>query len=120
MATFERAIGQELPGFDFPWEEETAQNTWTALDLSSGYTFAWNLLHGGDTWHFVDGSGDREDKTTGVTGYDGGVRIAPADGDMAVSKVGTWVLHVKALETATSLERVLSPRNRPTIEFTAA
>lgn len=119
MADFERAIGQELPGFDFPWEEEVSQRVWSNADFSTGYTFAWNLKNG-DAWHFVDGSAARQDKTTGVTGYDGGVRITPEEGDCDVAAAGIWWVYVKAIETATGFDRVLSPKARPTVHFKAA
>lgn len=119
MTTFERAIGQELPGFDFPWEEETAPKVWEPLNLTAGHTFAWNLRHG-STWRFVDGAGARQDKTTGVTGYDGGVRIEPGDGDCDVAVTGVWTIYVTAVETATGLDRVLDPAKRPTVLFSAA
>ena len=102
MQTFTYRAGAELPGLTLPWQEETAQGVWTDLDLSSGYTFTLTLL---------DRSGATAlTKTTNITGANGSVAVAWAADDLALT-AGTYTLHLRARETATSKDRDYSTDN---------
>lgn len=102
MQTFTYRAGAELPGLTLPWQEETAQGTWTDLDLSSGYTFTLTL---------VDASGTTVlTKTTGITGANGSVVVTWATDDLAIT-TGSYVLYLRARETATTKDRDYSPSN---------
>ena len=100
MASFTYEQAAELPGLTLPWQEETSANTWTNLDLSSGYTF---------TLRLVDKDGvDTLTKTTNITGADGSVVVAWAVGDLNIA-AGTYTLRLSALETGTGKNRTYAP-----------
>lgn len=100
MQTFTYRAGAELPGLTLPWQEETAQGVWSDLDLSSGYTFTLTMLDSAGTAALT--------KTTGITGASGSVAIAWAAGELDLDP-GTYALHVRAREVATSKDRDYSP-----------
>lgn len=92
--------GAELPGLTLPWQEELTQNVWTDLDLSSGYTFTLTLTDPAGTVTLT--------KTTNITGTTTGATVAWATGELDIA-TGTYVLHLRARETATSKDRDFSP-----------
>jgi hypothetical protein len=96
---FTYQAGAELPGLTLPWQEELTQDTWTDLDLSSGYTFTVTLVH-------TDGTSVSPSPT--VTGADGSVAIAWATGDLAIA-TGTYELQLRANETSSSKDRDYRP-----------
>lgn len=102
MNTFVYRRGAELPGLTLPWQEETAANTYTDLDLSSGYTFTLTLEDSDGTTTLT--------KTTGITGSDGSVAVAWAVDDLDIA-LGTYALRLRANETATSKDRDYSPED---------
>ncbi len=108
--TFTYRSGAELPGLTLPWQEETAAGVWTDLDLTSGYTFSLTLaLTTATTAALV--------KTTGITGYDGGVTIDWAAGELALP-AGTYVLGLRA--TSGTGDRDYRPGTPITIVIKAA
>lgn len=104
VATYK--AGDELPGLTFPWQEETAPDTFTDLDLSSGYTCTVTL---------VDRTGTETTPSATVAGYGGGVTVDWATGDL--DDAGTYTLLVKAREIATSKDRTWNPLDLPTIRI---
>jgi len=99
MTTFTYHRGQELPGIDLPWEAADG----TPLDLSAGYTITVKLVVSDGTV-VLDRAG---------VGYDGGVRIDWAAGDLDVD-FGRYVLLVVARDAFTN-DRVYSPGNLPQV-----
>ena len=107
--TFSLRAGDELPGLTLPWQYESSQNTFTDLDLSSGYTFSLLL---------VDTDGVTQlTKTTGITGTSSGCTVAWAVDDLDLD-TGTYTMWLTATETATSKQRTYSPRQPPQITIT--
>lgn len=88
--------GDELPGLTLPWQTETAQNTYTDLDLSSGYTFSLTLTNSADEVVVT--------KTSGITGADGSVVIAWAVDELDIAE-GLYEFTLVATETATGKTR---------------
>ena len=101
MDTFTYAAGDEHPALQLPWQEESAANTFTNLDLSSGYTFVVSLIAD-------DGTSNATSPV--VTGADGSVSVAWAVDDLALT-AGTYTLKLVATETATSKDRTHSPND---------
>ena len=99
--TYER--GAELPSLTLPWQEETAQDTWTDLDLSGGtHTFTLTL---------VDRSGTTVlTKTSGITGNNGSVSVVWAVDELDIAE-GTYKMFLRARETATTKDRDYRPGN---------
>ena len=95
--------GAEAPGLVLSWKYESALNTWTNLDLSSGYTFTLTLISD------ADGS-TALTKTTNLTGGNGTVTVAWASGDLAIA-TGSYTLKLRANETATGADRDYNPGN---------
>ncbi len=97
---FTYKAGAELPGLTLPWQEELTADTWTDLDLSSGYTFTLTL---------VDSTGTTQlTKTTNLTGNNGSVTVAWATGELDLT-AGVYTLHLRAREVATSKDRDYAP-----------
>ena len=102
--------GSALPGIRLPWEYEVTPNVFDDLDLSSGYTFVFELY-------------DRDNhrglnKTTGITGGDGYVDIAWALTDLDLD-YGLYVARMTATETATAKPRRWRPDDPLVIEIVA-
>lgn len=104
---FVYARGAELPGLNLPWQEQTGTNTWTDLDLSTGYTF---------TIELVGSDGVDTEPSATVAGYDGGITIDWAVDDLDLDP-GVYVLKPRARETATGKDRDWSPRPWPEIRI---
>jgi len=100
MSTFTYEAGAELPGLTLPWKEELTANTWTDLDLSSGYTFTLRLVNAAGT--------DVVTKTTNITGTTTGATVAWAADDLAIA-TGIYILRLRARETATTKDRDYKP-----------
>lgn len=101
--------GAELPGLTLPWQEETAQNVFEDLDMTTGYTFTLTLTNGSATPVLT--------KTTGITGGDGFVAISWAPDDLK-KPVGQYALRLRARETSTSKDRDYSPGDLVRIRIT--
>lgn len=97
---FTYRAGAELPGLTLPWQEETAQNTWTNLDLSSGYTFTLTLVDADGTTALT--------KTTNITGADGSVTVTWAVDELDIT-AGEYELRLRAREVASSKDRDYAP-----------
>lgn len=100
---FTYRAGAELPNLTLPWQEEVSPgDTWTNLDLSSGYTFTLTL---------VDSSGTTQlTKTTNITGADGSVTVDWANDDLDLS-TGIYTMYLRANENGTSHDRDYRPAN---------
>jgi len=109
MSKFTYEAGAELPGLTLPWQEETAANVFTDLDLSSGYTFTLTLTS-------TAGGAAVLTKTTGITGTATGATVAWAVGELDVA-VGPYEMRLRARETATSKDRDYSPGDPVIIEI---
>lgn len=94
LTTYNR--GDELPTLTLPWQTETAANTWSDLDLSSGYTFSLTLTNSAGTVVVT--------KTSGIAGANGSVVITWATDDLDIAE-GMYVFELVATETATSKTR---------------
>ena len=105
---FTYVAGAELPGLTLPWKEELTADTWTDLDLSSGYTFTLTLTDTAGTVALT--------KTTNITGADGSVTVAWAVDDLDQT-TGIYTLRLRARETATSKDRDYRPDNPITINI---
>lgn len=101
--------GAELPGLTLPWQEELTRNTYTDLDLSSGYTFSLTLTGLGASTAALT-------KTTGITGAVGSVSVAWAADELDLA-AGVYKLELRARETATSKDRDYSPSNPPVVQI---
>jgi len=73
------------PDLTLPWEEETAQGSYSSLDMSTGYTFALTLVG-------LDGT-TALTKSTNITGADGSVTIVWDVGDLDIA-AGTYELRL--------------------------
>lgn len=105
---FTYRAGAELPGITLPWQEELTQDTFTNLDLSSGYTFTLTLVAPNGTTALT--------KSTGITGADGSVVIAWATGELAIA-TGTYEMRLRANETATGKDRDYAPGQPPIVQI---
>jgi hypothetical protein len=83
--TYRRAA--ERPGLVLPWQTETAQGTWTNLDLSTGYTFTLTLISSAGATTLS--------KTSGITGANGSVSISWAAAELDITE-GVYTLHLRA------------------------
>ena len=101
--------GAENPGIVCPWSYESAANTWTALDLSTGFTFSLTLTDSAGTVALT--------KTTNITGTSTGFTIAWATGELVLT-VGLYTMNVRVTETATSLDRDYRPGNPVRVQIT--
>ncbi len=99
MTTFKYARGAEEPGLTLYWDEETSQDVWTPLDLSSGYTFELNLYSRGRAILT---------KTTGIAGAIGAVVVSWGVGELDIQR-GTYALALRANETASGKDRDYDP-----------
>ena len=99
--------GDEYPGLTLPWQYESTANTWTDLDLSSGYTFVATLISAAGTSNALDAT---------VTGANGSVGIGWAADDLDLAP-GVYTLKLVASHTATSNERSYSPGNPVRIQI---
>ena len=108
--TFTYRAGAELPTMTLGWNEETAQDVWTALDLSSGYTFTLTLVNTAGTIALT--------KTTNITGTATGVTVVWATDDLDQT-VGEYQLRLRARETATSKDRDYAPARPIVINIVA-
>ena len=101
--------GAELPGLTLPWQEETAQGVFADLDLTSGWSFTLRLINRATQQVAVT-------KTTGITGFDGGVVVTWATDELDIP-AGVYRLRLRARENATSRDRDYSPASPPTIQI---
>lgn len=99
--TFTYRRGDEDPDLTLPWQEETSQDVWEDLNLSSGYTFTLTLTPLGSTTATVT-------KTSGITGGDGSVAVVWAVDELDIA-LNTYALNLTARETATSKDRSYRP-----------
>jgi len=109
MATdlFIYRAGQETPGIVCPWQYESALNTWTDLDLSTGYTFSLTLT--------LESTGVVGlTKTTNITGTTTGFTIAWATGELDID-TGLYTMRVTA--TTGGLQREYRPGSPPRIQI---
>lgn len=88
--------GDELPGLTLPWQTETAQNTYTDLDLSAGHTFSLTLTNSAGTAELT--------KTSGITGNNGSVVIDWAVDELDIAEA-LYDFELVATETATGKTR---------------
>lgn len=100
-STFTYRRAAELPGLVLPWQYESAQDTWTNLDLSTGYTFTLLLRDRAGSTVLT--------KTSGITGGDGTVTIAWATDELDLTP-DTYTLHLRATD-GSSQDRDYSPAN---------
>lgn len=105
--TYDRA--DRLPIAVLPWQEQTGENTWTDLDLSSGYTFAATLTN--------TATGSSTTITGTITGGVGTVTITWSAADLDIAP-GSYRLEVKATQVSTSKVRTYSPRALPLVQIT--
>lgn len=108
MQTFTYRRGAESPGLVLPWQYESAQGTWTDLDLSSGYTFTLTLVANDGTTTVT--------KTTGIAGTNGTVEVSWSTDELNIAP-GNYTLNLRA--TAGGLDRDYSPARPIKIQITA-
>lgn len=108
MQTFAYRRGAETPGLVLPWQYESAQSTWTDLDLSSGYTFTLTLVDAAGTTTVT--------KTSGITGTNGTVEVSWSADELDITP-GLYTLHLRA--RTGGLDRDYSPARPVRVQILA-
>lgn len=106
---FEYNRGDELPGINLPWQEETAANVFTNLDLSSGYTFTATLTN-------IATGTVAPSVTPSILGYNGGVTVNWAIDDLDLA-AGQYNLELIATETSSGKARTWRRGNLPIVQI---
>lgn len=96
MFTYRR--GAERPNLTLPWQEQAGPDTWTDLDLSSGYTFQLTLTNRLGAVVVT--------KTSGIAGTDGAATVTWAADELDIEP-DVYTLNLRA--TTGGVDRDYSP-----------